>query len=183
MRTNLLFCLALLGCSAQAPTTGTKTAQLPNGTGPIDPGSLTIQTFIEQLDTADCAHAFGCQPEYPSDASTSFADAYGSSAQDCVEGDADYVARDDYGDSVDAGRITFDATAAAACLTDLQFPSTCADYFDSYDYPQSCYDAIVGQVLPGNACTTDYDCYGYGACLSGTCSGGQLVATPHRHRS
>ena len=75
MRTNLLLCLALLGCSAQAPTTGTKTAQLPNGTGPIDPGSLTIQTFIEQLDTADCAHAFGCQPEYPSDASTSFADA------------------------------------------------------------------------------------------------------------
>lgn len=178
MRTNLLFCLTLLGCSAQAPTTGTKTAQLPNGTG-----SLTIQTFIEQLDTADCAHAFGCQAAYPSDATTSFTDAYGSSAQDCVEGDADFAARDDYGDSVDAGRITFDATAAAACLTDLQFPSTCADYFDSYDYPQSCYDAIVGQVLPGNACTTDYDCYGYGACLSGTCSGGQLVATPHRHRS
>ena len=181
MRTNLLLALALAGCTAQVPTTGTKTVTLPNG-GPVDPNSLTIQTFIEQLDTADCAHAFGCQAEYPADADTSFTDAYGTSAQDCVAGDADYAARDDYGDSVDAGRITFDANAAADCLNDLQFPSSCPAYFDDYDYPQSCYDAIVGEVLPGHACTTDYDCYGTSACLAGTCSGAQLVATPHRHR-
>ena len=61
-------------------------------------------------------------------------------------------------------------------MSDLQFPSTCESYFDSYDYPQSCYDAIVGQVLPGNFCATTYDCYGYSACIAGTCSGAALIA-------
>ena len=177
MRTTLLILLAVAACTPHVDGTGTKTATLPNGTtGTTDPGSLTIQTYIEQLDTADCAHAFGCQAQYPADADTSFTDAYGSSAQDCVEGDPDFDSRDDYANSVDAGRITFDADAAAECLNDLQFPSSCADYFDSYDYPQACYDAIVGEVLPGNFCATTYDCAGYSACIAGTCSGTSFVA-------
>jgi hypothetical protein len=182
MRTISLILLVLAACTQHVDGIGTKTSTLPDdpsgpGTDPVDPGSLTIETFIEQLDTADCAHAFSCQAQYPDDEDTSFPDAYGSDAQDCVTGDADYDSRSDYADSVDAGRITFDANAAADCLNDLQFPSTCAAYFDDYDYPQSCYDAIVGEVLPGNFCATTYDCYGYSACIAGTCSGASFVAT------
>jgi hypothetical protein len=171
MRHNLLFCLALAACTANADGLGTKNTTLPNGSpgGSTDPGDLDISSFIEKLDTADCAKAFSCQAQYPTDADTSFTDAYGSDANDCVQGDEDYQNRDDYADSVDAGRITFDANAAADCLNDLQFP-TCSEYFDSYDYPQSCYDAIVGEVLPGNFCATTYDCAGYSACIAGTCS-------------
>ena len=177
MRTILLILLALVACSPHVDGLGSKSSTLPGGPGGnVDPGSLDIAGYIEQLDTADCGHAFSCESQYPADATDSFGDLYGSSPQDCLTGDADYDSRGDYADSVDAGRITFDADAAAECLNDLQFPSTCAEYFDSYDYPQACYDAIIGEVLPGNFCATDYDCAGYSACLAGTCSGTSLVA-------
>ena len=108
MRTNLWFCLVLAACTANADGLGKSNDTLPDDTGgTTDPGSLTIETFIEQLDTADCGHAFSCESQYPDDEDESFTDAYGSDAQSCVTRDPDYQNRSDYAQSVADGRIVF----------------------------------------------------------------------------
>lgn len=176
MRTTLAILLAFTaGCTQNVAGSGDdddpgQINSIPGGTDPGDGTGLTISSFIEQLDTADCKHAFSCKASWDDAAEGQrWGAAYGADEQDCVEGDQDYIDRDAYADSVAQGRIVFDTAKAAECLGNLMFPSSCTDYFDSYDYPQACYDAIVGQVLPGNACATTYDCYGYASCTNGTC--------------
>ena len=168
MRTTLLILLTVSACSQQVDSGG-NVGQINSPTP--GSGALTIETFIEQLDIADCAHAYSCKADWDDAAEgQTWGSAYGADAQDCLEGDQDYQQRAAYQQSVDDGNIVFDAAQAAACLSDLQFPSSCTAYFDEYDYPASCYDAIVGQVLPGNVCETTYDCYGNHACLGGSCT-------------
>jgi len=174
MRTTIAILLALSACSQNVAGAGgddDDTGQINDITGDGGDGAgLTIASFIERLDTADCHHAFSCKASWDDAAEGErWGAAYGSDEQDCVEGDPDYIDRNAYADSVAQGRIVFDTAKAAECLGNLMFPSSCTDYFDSYDYPQACSDAIVGQVLPGNACATTYDCYGFASCTNGTC--------------
>lgn len=174
MRTTLAILLAFTSACSQTVAgsgddtgTGTINSTTPGG----DNGDgLTISSFITQLDTADCAHAFSCKASWDDAAEGErWGAAYGVDEQDCLEGDADYQNEAAYQESVDEGRIVFDTAKAAECLGNLMFPSSCTEYFDDYDYPQACLDAIVGQVLPGNACSTTYDCYGFAACTNGVC--------------
>ena len=95
----------------------------------------------------------------------------GRRSERCVTGDDDYTQRAMVAAAVTAGKIEFDDASAAQCLANLEFPATCAAFFTDYDWPDTCYDALSGTVVDGQACTTYWECGGDDSdCVAGTCA-------------
>jgi len=123
---------------------------------------MTTQDFLKSLATQECTHAYSCMSQYPATTTTgdTFADNYGTDMTNCVQTDSNYAARDTIAADIAAGKITWDPQAAVTCLSNLEFPASCTDFFSTWDYPAPCYDALSGNVADGAACTTDWDCSG-----------------------
>jgi hypothetical protein len=152
----LLLCSLLVGCGFVAPDL--PTAQ-PDAATPPQVTSTTPQSFIEQLVTEECVDAFACKAQYPSNASTTFDDAWGTDLTDCVVTDHDYLARDKIAAAVTGGTITFDLASALACLAAPGVPAVCSTLFaNTYDWADTCYFALAGHVAQGGACTTSWEC-------------------------
>jgi hypothetical protein len=146
-------------CATDEDPTTTPNPDDPNPDDPDpQPGSLTPQTFITQLVTADCKKAFECKAEYPAMPGDTFEDTYSATEADCVTDDEDVADLAAIEAAVAAGNITFDSAIAENCLANLAFPASCSEFFTTYDYPDSCYDALAGNVADGAACTTDWEC-------------------------
>ena len=116
--------------------------------------------FLVQFASAECSFAHGCKAEFPADAGITFEQAFGASVTECESLSAEYYQPEAVRDAVNAGTITYDRAAAEACIAQLNF-GTCAQYFGgTVDIPAPCYDALVGTVADGGACTVDFECTG-----------------------
>lgn len=76
--------------------------------------------------------------------------------RECVRGSAQIR------DSLQNGRVTFNAEALDACLTAYAAPEdTCATYVTELPWAEACKEqAFVGAVASGGACFFDHDCAG-----------------------
>jgi hypothetical protein len=173
-RTVLAALLLLAGCLGDSPGPHGN-GSVPGGGGGGDDdgggggGALTPQAFLGQLITKDCEKAFACRAEFPATEGT-FDDEWGTSVSDCVESDDDYASRSEIAAGITAGHIKYDADIAANCLANLAYPASCPAFFADYDWPDSCYDALAGQVADGGSCTTGWDCGPDSDCITAKCA-------------
>ena len=175
---SLLAAMALTACTGQKPHNPLPDA---GAVGDSDTGGITPQAFLEQLITAECAHAFSCMSQYPTTTGTTFADDWGTSQSDCLTTDDDYIARDQIAAAITAGHIAWDPASAMTCLGNPAFPASCVEFFTTYDWPDPCYDALSGNLADGAACTTGWECSGdMSDCVSGKCAPSTAVLAKRR---
>lgn len=123
---------------------------------------LTAKGAIEEQAQVVCETAFKCMSSYPAGLPISFELLFGTSAAMCTTTftrDAAAVQA-----AVDAGKIEFDADAAASCIAfgeGLSCPDFWGNLFEDMPAsPASCDTAFVGKVAIGGACTTSLECAG-----------------------
>jgi hypothetical protein len=59
---------------------------------------------------------------------------------------------------ISAGKIKYDATAAASCIAGVSFGDCAGFWLNGATTPASCATALVGTVPDGGACIVDFDC-------------------------
>ena len=163
----------------------------PSGSG-SDPsggsGSITSATaFLAAMDQGDCQEAFKCMSSFVAEGSgDTFAGDFGTSESDCESLFAGDEMRPQVETEITAGKITFDASAASACVAGITYPA-CATYWtDGATYPTACDTALVGTIADGGACVVDFDCSNIESiCNAGTCgpdpdAGSGFAATGER---
>ena len=165
---------ALAGCVGAAPDdsgNGTPSGPADNGNdngddgtpdpgGPVDPGLAALLTAMGH---SDCDDAFACKASFPSDAGGTFADAFGASATACYADSAGYYDPSTIQAQITAGKIMFNSSAAAMCVSGLAAaaPPICSTYWTmGPSQPAGCATALVGTVASGGACVTDFECTG-----------------------
>jgi hypothetical protein len=160
-RAALLFALA--ACTAGTPDGDDSSTGDDSTTGGDDSGTgdgLGPAGFLEQFASAECTFAHGCQAEFPADAGITFEEAFGASVTECEAMAAEFYQPDGVRDAVNRGTIVYDRAAAEACLAQLDF-GTCQTYFmGTFEIPEPCFDALVGQIADGAACAIDFECSG-----------------------
>ena len=149
----ILLCV-LTACAAQLSPTGGNGGGSGGGGG----SSMTATQFLTQMEMKYCDEAFTCQASFPTDAGVTFADAFGASASVCYSDGAAYDMPASVETEITAGKIHYDAAAAASCVAGITYAS-CSDFWtNGGNYPASCDTALVGTVANGGACVVDYDC-------------------------
>jgi len=150
-------------------------AQVAGGDQAIDPGKgddpqsggeslppsqpLTPSTFLIGVGQVECDHAFVCRDAFPVDAGFAFEQEFGNTPDECYLLAQNFYRPDEVEQSVDQGRIDYDADEAQRCVDGITFPSDCDDYWElGPEYPNACDAALLGLVDDGDACTTDFDC-------------------------
>jgi hypothetical protein len=175
----LLFCAFLAACGFEAPRQDPErsvvdAAQPPMSTPTIDAPLapvLTPRAFIEELARLECVAAFACKPQYPTSAPRTFDQAWGTDITSCIAIDTNYLERDAIDAAVAAGRITFDAASAQACLAAPGIPASCAALFEyGWTWSSICFVGLAGHVPDGAACATSWECGPLSDCHRGTCS-------------
>ena len=118
------------GGSGSGSGTGTGT-----GTGN---GSISATSFLSQISTKICDQAFSCKASFPTDWGATFAEIFGASASACV---ADAAAANDPGKieaQVTSGKIKFNATDAAACVSGITVGTCPVFWTDGPTFPAAC---------------------------------------------
>lgn len=146
-----------------------------NGSGSgSDPGGggMTATQYITQIETKYCAEAFTCMSSFPTSTGDTFADEFGASAQACETDSATYEMPAMVESEITAGKIHYDAAAAAQCVAGITAPAACSDFWtNGLDYPAACDTAMVGTIADGGACVVDFDCSNVQSyCASGKCT-------------
>lgn len=161
--------LFLVACAASPTNTGgggDDDGSMPNGGGGAGSGSgsnpgggsLSATDYLTQMDQKYCDEAFTCKASFPAMTGETFADDFGDTAQDCYADAAAYEMASVVESEILAGKIHYDAAAAAACLSGVAF-GACSDFWSSGGtYPAACDTAMVGTAADGAACVVDYDC-------------------------
>ncbi len=172
---TILIASLLAACAAEAPDDIDNTDGTGDGTGTgsgngsgngsgTGPGggsqSMTATKFLEQMNMKFCAEAFTCKASFPTNSGTTFDQEFGASQQACA---SDGLAADDPAGvemQISAGKISFNATDAAACVSGIAF-SSCDAFWNGTDaFPSACATALVGKVADGGACVTHLECSG-----------------------
>ncbi len=134
---------------------------------PADPA---VEEFFRALAEQDCADAFACRSNFPEPAE--FETYFGATESACVDDAMGYYDAGAISASIDAGRITWNASAATQCVAGLN-PATCSSYWDQGPaFPAACEQAYAGTVADGGACSIDFEC----ASFTSFCDGGTCVA-------
>ncbi len=169
MRNAMLFLVLLTACAAELqPTGGTTGGSNQGGTpnpgsgGNPNPGggsSMTATQYLTAMEMKYCDEAFACQASFPTTQGVTFAQAFGSSASQCYSDGAAQDMPAQVEAEITAGKIHFDAAAAASCVAGIMF-GTCTDFWAGTGgtIPSGCSTALVGTVADGGACVVDYDC-------------------------
>jgi hypothetical protein len=144
----------------------------PNPNDPNDPGgggsTMTAPQFLDAMGHKECDDAFTCKTSFPADAGVTFAEAFGASAMACYADAAQYYNATAVQAAISAGKITFDGTAAAACVASFAAP-TCGTYWDQGPaLASACETAMVGKVAVGASCAIDFECAGENWCDDAT---------------
>lgn len=162
---SFVISVAVAACGAQVagdgqssdPGKGDDPQAGGDGLPPSQP--LTPSAFLTGVGQVECDHAFVCRDAFPIDAGFAFEAEFGNTPDECYVVAQDFYRPDDVQQSVDQGRIDYDAGAAQRCVDGITFPPDCADYWDlGPAYPDACDDALLGKVDDGDSCTTDFDC-------------------------
>jgi hypothetical protein len=182
MRPTTLLAAAILTACAASPANPKPGPGPGPGPGP-DPTTLTPTDFVTQLAGKSCAEALSCMAQYPTNGSDTFADAYGTSQDDCVQNDDNVADLGNITAAITKGTIDYDAESASTCLGNMMFPASCTDFFANYDYPDACYSALSGNVADGGACTTDWECSGdNSSCTAAKCAPDPAMLTGSKKR-
>jgi hypothetical protein len=121
-------------------------------------GSMTATQFLTQMEMKYCDEAFTCQASFPASQGVTFADEFGASASVCYSDGAAYDMPAQVESEITAGKIHYDAAAAASCVSGVTF-GACTDFWmNGGTYPAACDTALVGTIADGGACVVDYDC-------------------------
>jgi hypothetical protein len=176
MRKTMFLLVLLSACAADLQPTGGSSptgGSNPGGGGDPNPGggsggnpspgggggSMTATQYLAAMDMKFCDEAFTCQASFPTTAGVTFAQAFGASASECYSDGAAQDMPAVVESEITAGKIHYDASAAAACVSGIMF-GTCTDFWNGTGgtYPTECDTALVGTVADGGACVVDYDC-------------------------
>jgi len=171
MRRLLLLGVLVAGCGAQvggqelpAGDDDGKGDGSGDGTGDgggSGGGELRAGDFLVELGVVQCDHAFLCRTDFPADVGVTFEEAVGNSAPDCYADANLSLMPAEVEASVAAGRIEYDALAAAGCLAGITFAPTCPEYWQSGpQFPAVCGQSLIGTIEDGGSCTIDFDCRG-----------------------
>jgi hypothetical protein len=129
-----------------------------NGSGGGGGSSISATNFLAQMAQKFCDEAFMCKASFPTDAGTTFDQAFGASAQACVADAAMYDMPAQVEAQIVAGKIKFNGADAAACVAGITFPA-CADFWANGPmFPAACANAMLGTIADGGACVVDYEC-------------------------
>lgn len=124
--------------------------------------SISPTGYLERIAHIHCQQAFGCRSNYP-DGEMVFESTWGTTVPACTAqllGAWDPAAIET---EIAKGRIMFDGTAAIACLGAVAF-GTCDEHWErGIQWAEPCYHVLVGTVVTGETCISDY------ACASRTC--------------
>ncbi len=121
---------------------------------------MTATQFLTQMEMKLCDEAFTCQASFPASQGVTFADEFGASASECYADGAAYDMPAQVESEITAGKIHYDAAAAASCVSGISF-GACTDFWaNGGTYPAACATALVGTIADGGACVVDYDCSG-----------------------
>lgn len=136
-------------------------------------GDLSVAEAFDSALDSSCAKAFECRSTYPG-GEANFTAFYGNSEAECRAQLGALIAFqiDAIEESVDAGRIDYDAGDAAACL-DQYDDMTCEEAWstDGREESAECENAFRGTVPDGGLCTNDMDCAVDGSdCEDGVCT-------------
>jgi len=118
---------------------------------------------IEKMGTVECDQAFACKTSFPTDWGVTFNEAFGATAAACYADATSYYNAPAVEAGITAGKIEFNATAAATCVTGLAAaaaPVCTAFWNEGPAFPDECWDVFVGKVAVGAACATDFECSG-----------------------
>jgi hypothetical protein len=152
--------LALAGCMAgSAPPPDDDDGDGDgNGDGDGTGGGFGPRDFIASFALEECQHAHSCRNEFPPDAGVTFEQAFGADIAMCEAMALQFYQPDVVRDSVNAGRILYNQSQAAACIGTIDF-GTCAQYFGgTSQLPAACDQALVGQIPDGQQCNHDLEC-------------------------
>lgn len=150
MRFSSIFAFAALALSTAA-------------CGGDDGDSLTAGGFVNALADSICDKAYECMSTFPGD-TTQFADAFGANRAACEDAQG-FVPAADLQTAVDAGRVTFNASAGSMCVSGIS-AFTCEQFWSpSTPSPASCGMVLEGTVDTGGACSINAEC------ISGSCNG------------
>lgn len=154
--------MLVTGCGAEVaspPSGGPGTGKGDDGTGSGGTEPLAAADFLHQLGVVQCDKAFACEADFPVDAGATFEDAIGANPGDCRQRADDFYLPEAVEDSVDGGRIVYNAAAAEQCLAGITFPSDCPEYWQvGPTFPAICDATLIGVVADGGDCTIDFDC-------------------------
>lgn len=119
--------------------------------------------MIQKMSTVECDQAFTCKTSFPTDAGVTFDQAFGATASACYADAASYYNAPAVEAGITAGKIEFDATAAATCVTGLgavAAPVCTAFWNAGPSFPDECYAVFTGKVAVNGACAVDFECSG-----------------------
>lgn len=166
MRRTLVIAVALLAaCSAQTSGgggggsgSGGKGDGSGSGGSGGSGGGLSASDYLTKIGMADCDQAFACKSTFPTDQGVTFEQAWGASQSACYAGSApaDMLSKVEF--EITAGKIHYDASAAATCLSGIMPPNCATLWTDGPAYPDACGSTLVGTVADGGACVVDFDC-------------------------
>lgn len=168
---TILIASLFTACAAQAPDDIDNTDGKDDGTGSgtgggngsgSGPGggsqNMTATKFLEQINMKFCDEAFTCKASFPTDAGVTFEQEFGASQQACYSEGLAYYDPQAVEMQISAGKISFNATDAAACISGIAF-STCDSFWNGTDqFPSACSTALVGKVADGAACISHFEC-------------------------
>lgn len=124
--------------------------------------SATPAEVMTKMTKVDCDQAFSCKASFPTGQGVTFQQVFGANATECYAKLADeYYDATAIQASIAANKITYDATEGARCVTEIaaMLPPVCGTYWQNgADFPDPCYDAMVGHVADGAACANDWEC-------------------------
>lgn len=182
--TKMVLAASLVACAAEEPPPGDDPGDgmgdgtgggggMGSGGGTGSGGSTpaTATAFLTDLSKAECDKSFACKADWPTEYGD-FTEEFGADVNACIALGLEYYDAALIEASVTSGRVSFDATAAATCLSGLASATlACNAYWeDGFEYPSECDVVVAGKVAEGSMCDYDLECTGELLCgEAGTC--------------
>jgi hypothetical protein len=130
-------------------------------------GSVSIMDFGPRIAAAECGKAFECCTT--EEVNQYFIGTDFKTEQECVDFITSFYASFlNYQASIDAGKMTYDATKAADCIAGLETAS-CDQFAHGREALSSCEDFTTGHVAHDGECASDAEC------TSNYCEGDTVV--------
>ena len=150
-----------------------------DGTGepaPTITPSLSPEDAVDGMLTAACAKLFECRDSFPFGGPETFDSFFGTTEKDCKLVLIDQLGIGGVAESVEAGRIVYDAEKGAACVDEVNTQlgaTTCAELWSQDPSglltDSSCGAMLEGQIAIGEACENNFECVPGAQCTGGTC--------------